>query len=906
MSSRRPHYAVILAGGKGTRMRSADRHKVCFPVDGRPAINRALETYRQCGVRQPIVVVGAMAEQVMATVSAEHEGVIYVYQADQLGTGHAARLGLQAIGALGDDADVLVVAGDRLIEPIALERLIELYYDDDCDLAFMAAPRQPRSEQGRVLLRKDGTPLACVEMRDVRQRRALARVRRLVLEGRPPYRQAALTALTEEMDEAHAAAAFGDMWSALADEGLEPAADRLLAWAPEALCTFSFQDTDGRTWRFTPDEVESAPLVNVSVYLGRASALIHAIGNLSRDNAQQEEYLSDVINLLARASSPDGHPFRVRALRVDDPNHVLGFNNPAELLEVEAYFRQKRRVLTAPELPPGPGYRTVDQWIAAMKALDSAEDAADDDLAAQFVATYGDDDTLLAERRRAYLGLLEHAATVLGADTFVFLVRAPGRVNILGRHIDHQGGNCNLMAIDREILMAVHPREDDRVRLLNVEDGQFATREFSISEMLSRLPWDDWLSLVNSDRLQEMLRAAQGDWSLYVQAAILRLQKRFPTVRLRGMDVVVHGNIPIGAGLSSSSALVVAAAQATVIANRLEVLPSQFVDLCGEGEWYVGTRGGSADHAAMVFGQRGKVARVRFYDFGVDRTVDFPADHRLVICNSLVEARKAAGARDIFNHRVACYRIGLQLILTRYEQYAPLIRHLRDVNVRNLRIPLSWIYRILLSLPERATPDELARLLPPEILDPILATHSPQEHYPVRGVVLFGLAEAERSRLGADLLAEGRVEEFGRLMRTSHDGDRVVAHSEEGEPQPYYAPTSSAYLLDLMADLESGDPGRVLAAQLHWQPGSYRCSTEEIDLMVDLALSVPGVAGAQLAGAGLGGCMMVLAREDAVEPLRSRMIEGYYAPRRLTPDISVCTSIAGSGAVLDPRHPPAG
>jgi N-acetylgalactosamine kinase len=59
--------------------------------------------------------------------------------------------------------------------------------------------------------------------------------------------------------------------------------------------------------------------------------------------------------------------------------------------------------------------------------------------------------------------------------------------------------------------------------------------------------------------------------------------------------------------------------------------------------------------------------------------------------------------------------------------------------------------------------------------------------------------------------------------------------------------------------------------------------------------------GAQLAGAGLGGCMMVLAHRDATEELARRMEEAYYRPRDLAPDISVCTPIAGSGVLLNPR-----
>ncbi|NLG51049.1 MAG: galactokinase, partial [Chloroflexi bacterium] len=517
----------------------------------------------------------------------------------------------------------------------------------------------------------------------------------------------------------------------------------------------------------------------------------------------------------------------------------------------------------------------------------------------EFPAIYGDHPELLEERRRAYLSLLDYAQRVLGPDSPVFIVRAPGRVNILGRHVDHQGGNCNLMAIDREILMAVHPRDDDQVNLHNVAHGTFDSRYFAIGDMLSRLPWDDWLSLVNSTQVQEMVRSAAGDWSQYVRAAILRLQKKFPTVKLRGMDMIVHGNIPIAAGLSSSSALVVATAEATVMANHLEVLPSQFVDLCGEGEWFVGTRGGSADHAAMKFGQKGKVAQVTFFDFGVEGMADFPPDYRMVICNSLIQARKSAGARDTFNHRVACYRLSVQLIKSRYRQYAPLIHHLRDINTRTLGVPLSWIYRILLSLPEKVSRAELAELLPPDVLQPLLATHAPTDDYPLRGVALYGLAECERSRLAVNLLANGQIAELGRLMNVSHDGDRIVSHDAEGRPHPYAYQVSNGYLLDLIADLESGDPDRVLPAQLQWQPGIYRCSTPEIDLMVDTALQVPGVLGAQLAGAGLGGCMMVLAHRDATDALARRMDEAYYAPRDLSPDISVCTPIAGSGVLLD-------
>ena len=84
-------------------------------------------------------------------------------------------------------------------------------------------------------------------------------------------------------------------------------------------------------------------------------------------------------------------------------------------------------------------------------------------------------------------------------------------------------------------------------------------------------------------------------------------------------------------------------------------------------------------------------------------------------------------------------------------------------------------------------------------LETLLATHNPPADglYPIRGVVLFGLAECERSRLFADLLRAGRIDDIGQLMCTSHDGDRVAYLGEDEQMHPFQPQTSNGYLLDL-------------------------------------------------------------------------------------------------------------
>jgi N-acetylgalactosamine kinase len=886
-------------------MQSSSLHKVCFPIDGKPAINRAIEIYNACGIQHHVVVVGTLAGQVVETVGREFDNAVFAYQPEPLGTADAASVGLRALEALGRDEDVLLVPGDRLIDPAVLERLFDAFYSNRCHLALVAAP--PNKGSGRIVRGADGALLAIAEMPDVRQRRVLGALRARLSSGEVPSGEELRRLIIEgfsgggpEPAEAKLQAAFGELWGAVSQPGHDPRPEELEAWIPSERTRFEFRDASGASVRLTPDEVAAAPLVNVSVYVAAAPALRHALSLLDSDNAQRERYLTDIVEVLSRSRGADGEPFRLEVLEVTDPGSILGYNDPAELLEVEAHIRAPRGPANLRPLSRSEWFRPIRDWRKAFARLREGTRGGEKALREELTELYGREDDVIAERVAAYGRLLEYGSDLLGEAEPVFLVRSPGRVNAMGRHIDHQGGRCNLMTIGFETLMLAHPRRDDRIRLFNLDRERFSDCEFSIGAVIGDLPWDDWLSLVNSERVSSMLRMVGGHWSQYVMAAVLRLQKRFADRPLRGMDFVVSGNVPAAAGLSSSSSIVVGAAEAAIALNRLNTSPAEIVDLCGEGEWFVGTRGGSADHAAVKLGQKGKVIRVSFFDFAIEDAVPFPRDHVMVVCDSGIRAEKASNAKDHFNHRVSCYRIGLALIRRIFPQLSPVIEHLRDVDSRKLGLPLSWTYEMLLQLPDVATTDQLRQMLPEEELAPLLATHeTPADGiYPIRGVVLYGLAECERASRFAPLLREGQIDEIGRMMNVSHDGDRISRFSREGQEEVFRAPTTDGYLLGLIEDLESSEPARVQRAQLHQQPGRYGCSVPEIDRMVDISTRTSGVAGAQLAGAGLGGCMMVLAHADAVDTLRAEVTEQYYERAGRPPRILICRPVAGAGILM--------
>jgi N-acetylgalactosamine kinase len=866
---------VILAAGKGTRMGRADLAKVCFEIDGKPAISRIIETFKRCRFRRFVLVVGALADQVMATVAREHPEVTFVFQEKQLGTGHAARAAKEALQAQGHSGPVLVAMGDKYVEPAAVEALVEGFIKQQADFALLTIPKTKATEVfgGRVCLAPDGQVVAIVEKVDL-VRQTVADALRSLRGERVGAETILELAAAHLPDEKKRATALKDL---LALAKRKVTAEKL----KEVLASERYNLRVGGAARTAVEIERMAPGINPSMYLFTAEAFYQAVGMLTNDNAQGEYYLTDAVKHLAGIIEGDKPRFRIRAVPVEDAALVQGFNSPDELLAIQDYVRRRKRDASAaratrPRL-------TRKQYASCREWLERLEQRGPS-LQRWMVSIYGDHAELHEEKRKHLRAVLQCYGKRFGFDEKVVIVRAPGRINLMGRHVDHRGGYNNFLAIHRETIAAAGLRPDDRVVAVNVEPRKFPAVEFSIAEVIGRFAWSDWLNFINSDWVRNLLRTTAGEWGNYIKAAVLRLQNAYQDLKISGLNIALFGDVPIAAGLSSSSTIVVATLQAAIALNGLELTSQQFIDMCGEGEWFVGSRGGSGDHAAISLGQRGKIAQVGYLPFRVERVIEAPKDYQVVIADSHIKAAKSKEARHLFNARIASYNLGLALLRQRCPDYAGALEHVRDIDPEKLGCTTSDLYRMLLKIPESMTRKDFTAFLSSdhaELLERNFATHDPPPSYHVRGVLMFGAAETARSRMCIDLLERGRIDAFGELMKISHDGDRIVRTPENLE--------------ELIGDLKSEDPARVQRAQLYRRPGAYACSTAAIDSMVDTACAVKGVAGAQIAGAGLGGCIMVLVRRDAVAPLRRALIEAYYRPRELEPAILPCRTVEGAG-----------
>ena len=231
----------------------------------------------------------------------------------------------------------------------------------------------------------------------------------------------------------------------------------------------------------------------------------------------------------------------------------------------------------------------------------------------------------------------------VSAETRAYFV--PGRIEVLGKHTDYAGGRSLLCAAERGMCFAVAPRSDERMRIVDGRLGQKV--EFTISTSV---------------------RAEPGHWSNYPMTMARRLARNFPGV-LRGADIGLVGDLPLAAGMSSSSAVSVgfysALADVNALDQRKEYLanihsPEDLGGYLGtvengltfgtlRGDTGVGLAGGSEDQTAILCCRAGELSQYAFCPVRHERQIPFPAGWVFAVAVSGVVADKNAAAQEKYN-----------------------------------------------------------------------------------------------------------------------------------------------------------------------------------------------------------------------------------------------------------------
>ncbi|MDE2125768.1 MAG: galactokinase [Armatimonadetes bacterium] len=365
------------------------------------------------------------------------------------------------------------------------------------------------------------------------------------------------------------------------------------------------------------------------------------------------------------------------------------------------------------------------------------------------------------------------------------IARAPGRVNLIGEHTDYNDGFVFPAAIERSVMIGASPR-DDRTVLAWSAQFQRPTR-------------------FNLDTIQHA-RTHASAWSNYLRAMAALLPDT--GIPLCGLNCTIAGSVPLGAGLSSSAAMLVACGLCLSTAAGVPLSGVALALLAQRAEReFVGVNVGIMDQYISALGQRGHALLIdtRSLEF---KPAPLPeAGLSIVIADTL----KPRGlVKSAYNTRRRECELAVQLL----KPVLPGITALRDVSLLQL--------------------EQHEQLLP----------------QPVRNRARHVVTEDERTLQAFDALQRGEFELFGSLMNQSHSSLR------------------------------------------DW----YEVSCPELDALTEAALTIPGVLGSRMTGAGFGGCTVSLVRDESVELFRQEVPRLYHIATGGQTEILVTR--AASGACL--------
>ena len=391
-----------------------------------------------------------------------------------------------------------------------------------------------------------------------------------------------------------------------------------------------------------------------------------------------------------------------------------------------------------------------------------------------------------------------------------FLARAPGRVNIIGEHVDYSGYGVLPMAVEQDIAVAFGVNNDSTIKFSNTNPA-----------------YSDATAPVEGFAIDGL------NWHHYCLCGYKGVVETVCIQNPVGIDILLEGNIPPSAGLSSSSALVCCAALVTLVANGVE-MPSkkELAELCAHSERYIGTEGGGMDQAICFLAEQGQATMIEFNPI-VCSEVELPEEVAFVISNTLVEANKAAFA--FYNERVVECRLAAQVIAKK-----------RGLEWKSVKKLLLLQEKLVLSLKD----------MPSVVTENLHST--PYSRQEICDLLDFTNEEFEAG-----------LNNMTKHMQTFELHNRAMHVYQE-----------AARVIDFKETANSGkDNGEKLGALMNDSHTScsklYDCSCSELDELVALC-KASGALGSRLTGAGWGGCAVSLLLARDVPTFIAAVGEGYY------------------------------
>ncbi|KAL1671048.1 GHMP kinase [Schizophyllum commune] len=462
-----------------------------------------------------------------------------------------------------------------------------------------------------------------------------------------------------------------------------------------------------------------------------------------------------------------------------------------------------------------------------------------------------------------------------------YIARAPGRVNLIGEHIDYALFGVQPMAVESDILIACAPSKAGSVQL---EPGHVVAQNLA-----KKYGPQAFAPLLQSDKLaasEDAVRAWKLDidtkelhWESYVKAGyyVRVLNEYFASSSSAPpvpVDLLVTGSVPAGSGLSSSAAMVVASTLAFLSVNgkldepeTTRLTKGALVGMAMQNEQRVGVNSGGMDQAASVISTPSAALYITFYPKLAADPTPLPAGAVFVIANSLVVSDKAVTAKFNYNLRVVETLAGARALaralnlpvgpkekITLREVVGRLVKEdkekpMSDGELRDVLRRMDKEIEVL--KPKNAPEGELGVTLEEMIELTGLSKEEFQDVY-------LSWVEVEATRFQL----------YKRAKHVFSEALRVLQFRDTCLQSP---PDVFAKLGALMNESQKS------CAE------DYNCSCKELDTLTSIAREA-GAWGSRLTGAGWGGCSVSLVSEDKVESFIEQVKAKYEPYKALSED----------------------
>ncbi|KAI2638061.1 galactokinase [Xylaria nigripes] len=445
-----------------------------------------------------------------------------------------------------------------------------------------------------------------------------------------------------------------------------------------------------------------------------------------------------------------------------------------------------------------------------------------------------------------------------------FVARSPGRVNIIGEHIDYSLYSCLPMAIAPDVIIAVStdmaPSVDGtyKIKIANVDEQRFPTREFDL--LYAEVEID----------------ATKHEWTNYFKAglrgALELLRKKYGAdFKPKSMQILMDGSVPVGGGVSSSAALVSASALAVMVANgEKDVDKTELTGVAIVSERAVGVNSGGMDQSASVFSERGSALFVSFAPTLSARPVFFPKTNPelcFMVVQSFVTSNKQVTGPIHYNLRVVECSMAAAYLNARL--CPPGTELPKDAGP--LGVSIHGFHDNYFKGTNKSMVEQLK-----ELIEVTKKTLTQEQGYTIEEIASgIGISvENLKARFMSSFPVRG--EYFKLRQRALHvftEALRVLQFLSLLE-DPTKAPSAD----DTLAF--NKQLGNLLNETQDSCRDVYECSCHEIDEICQIARDA-GSYGSRLTGAGWGGCSVHLVPADKVDQIKAALVEKYYSKRQI-------------------------